>query len=106
MGLYDGEPLTEKASRFIENHGSAIAGVLFGAACFLPFYWGFSGASKEAKRVQDVQRVAAVADMNKDNRTTTDEWAQVYRSLGIHFDEVRPRNLTSEECNNYLSSHR
>ncbi|MFC1752399.1 hypothetical protein ACFL96_03280 [Thermoproteota archaeon] len=47
-------------------------------------------------------QAAIVADVNKDHRTTTDEWAEVYKTLGVRFDELNPTRLSDEQLQQYI----
>ena len=55
------------------------------------------------------KRVEAIADSlyDKDGvpnrKTSPDEWAPVYRELGVHFDELHPKELTVRQLETYLA---
>jgi len=46
--------------------------------------------------------VLIVADTNQDGVTTKEEWMEAYKYMGIHFDELNPKELTEEELKRYL----
>jgi hypothetical protein len=46
--------------------------------------------------------VEYVADRDNDGATTKDEWKDVYRKIGKHFNELEPRKLTTEDLRKYL----
>jgi len=48
-------------------------------------------------------QIEIVADTNNDNRTSVDEWAEVYKKLGIYFNDLDPKDLTIKEMQKYLS---
>jgi hypothetical protein len=47
----------------------------------------------------------AVADTNKDNITSLDEWKQVYQEIGVRFDELNPEPLDQIQLADYLRKH-
>lgn len=47
-------------------------------------------------------RARIIADSNRDGRTTMDEWAKIYKKMGVPFDELNPRKLTEEQLKNYF----
>lgn len=46
--------------------------------------------------------VRNAADVNKDNRTSMEEWAVVYKEAGVEFDELHPQQLSSRQMIDYL----
>lgn len=51
------------------------------------------------------QEVSIKADLNHDGATTQEEWMEVYRALGVHFDAYTSnpaKDLSSEQLNFYL----
>jgi hypothetical protein len=46
---------------------------------------------KDQEKIQKLYKEATLlADLNKDKVTTIDEWKQVFKKHGLHFDEQNP----------------
>jgi len=67
---------------------------------------------QEAKRrVYDeglTQKVSVIADKlgNNDGATTSSEWAEVYKELGVRYDAHNYNPLTTEQKEKYISDHK
>lgn len=62
----------------------------------------------EKERNNLYQKVAVIADTNKDHYTNREEWAQVYGELGFSFDSFssNPRiDLRTSYLERYLENH-
>ncbi len=105
-----------KAARFLDRMDDAMDSEE--AEESFPYVWlGFSclltagiaihavANENEAKRYSGIYRQAAItADVNKDGRTTTEEWKDVYAKLGIPFNESAPKELSTSDLEKYLAS--
>jgi hypothetical protein len=72
-----------------------VLGIGYGISYFIP------GNSEKQNALYEKASIAADAD--KDGVTTTDEWKDVYKKLGIHYDERRPRKLSAGDLEKFLS---
>lgn len=51
------------------------------------------------------EKVNVRADINNDNIISRDEMVDVYRNLGLKFNEMSPRKLGNSEMERYLQSY-
>ena|SRR3989338_6294764 len=93
--------------------GALMSGVILLGAAVLGIYYNegivreISSAKRLAEEREDLYfKTVRIADKNRDGRTTLDEWAGVYKELGIHFDELNLHQLTNKELGDYLFKHR
>ena len=63
------------------------AGLLIAGVIGYAIYFQKMGEMHKARLLN---QAAIKADTNKDGITTKDEWREVYRKLGIHYDELHP----------------
>jgi len=50
-------------------------------------------------------KVSILADTDKNNITTIDEWKKVYQELGVNYNELQPRELNRSQMKKYISTH-
>ncbi len=83
MSMFLGPPPTKK-----DQIASAVMGILFGLSIAgVPAYLGIRDGLYE--------QVSKAADINEDSRTSRDEWVEVYRELGVHYN-IRKYNPKSD----------
>ncbi len=51
------------------------------------------------------QEVVKLADTNRDNRTSIEEWSKVYQEVGVHFDDLHPQRLNRAQLERYITNH-
>lgn len=76
--------------------------VIFNAVAGFAFYFVFLENYWDMKYKQLYQEVSIEADINKDGVTTVEEWKEVYKKLGVQFDELNPIKLSENRLNEYL----
>ena len=54
----------------------------------------------------NMSNVTALADTNRDDVTSKDEWKAVYNELGYFYDKTNPRKLHMDDLFKYLDNHR
>ncbi len=81
--------------------------ITLAAIFWLPFQYAIFENPREQEKIRlNLQnQVSIIADINKDGITSQSEWARVYNSLGIQYDFLNKRDLTSTELKDYLGKH-
>jgi hypothetical protein len=72
-------------------------------------YFSVQNASVENYNNQLTQEVSILADANNDKATTSDEWANVYKELGVRYDAFSSnptKDLTMGQKESYINSHK
>jgi hypothetical protein len=60
---------------------------------------------RENQREDLKHEASIVADANRDGITSYDEWANVYRTVGVHYDPSNPKDLTLNQLESYLGQN-
>lgn len=98
---------TEIKNRLWKYGGPVLLGLAIGGTCTI-----FSRGAKDTTETPAVEhldypalfsKVSVRADTNNDGMTSSQEWASVYRELGVHFDELNPERLSQTHLEDYLS---
>jgi hypothetical protein len=82
---------------------------LFVGAMGAGIYFSVQNAHTETYDRQLTQEVSILADTNKDRATTSEEWANVYKELGVRYDSHSSNpfeDLTTEQKENYIKNHK
>jgi hypothetical protein len=92
-------------NKFVKPVGGFIVGlaVLAGIGIGAGALMGVGDVITDTREFDQVYPlVRDTADINKDNRTSMEEWAAVYKECGVEFDELHPGQLTSRQMIDYL----
>jgi hypothetical protein len=82
---------------------------LFVGAIGAGMYFSVQNARVEDYNSQLTQEVSILADKNQDRATTSDEWANVYKELGVRYDAFSSnptKDLTVGQKESFVNSHK
>jgi len=107
-------PFTRYEIKFKENDDEYSKSVAWGHEAFLPSLLAcgaaigifYSVACSNAQQDQNDKRIieqsTIKADTNRDGVTTREEWRAVYSKIGVQYDELHPRALSTSDLEKFL----